>query len=130
MKRLILLLIVAATAWYGWKHYDNLRGAPMSEVVIENQGNVTLGRLRLSIGSKEYPAYDSLYVGKSVTQKFPLATSDGEFQLHWVLQGKQYELSWTGGKVTAGPVRMRHRLQIQPDGGVIWTSAPIPDQAR
>src|SRR5438128_2057000 len=107
MKRLLGFLAIVAIAWYGWKHYGDLRGAPQSEVVIENQAGYTLGRVRLTIGSTEFPAYDSLYNGKSVTQKFPLATTDGAFELHWALQGKAYDASWSGGHVTAGPVRVR-----------------------
>ncbi len=130
MKRLILLIVVAAAAWYGWHHWAGLRGAPTNEVVIENRSGRTLGRVRLSISGQEYPAYDSLYDGKSVTQAFPLNVRDGQFELHWVLQGVMGEPQWTGGMVTAGPVRMRHRLQVGPDNGVIWSSAPIPAETK
>jgi hypothetical protein len=130
MKRLIVFVIIAAAAWYGWKHYDGLRGTPANEVVIVNTSGRTLGRVRLSIGDTEYPAYDSLFDGKSVVQKFPLATRDGQFHLHWVLQGKMDEPEWSGGMVTSGPVRMRHRLQIMPGDGVVWSSAPIPADSK
>jgi len=126
MKRLIVLVLVAATVWYGWKHYGDLRGTPANEVVIENASGRTLGRLRLSIGDQEYPAYDSLYDGKSVTQRFPLATKDAQFHLHWALQLTTIEPSWSGGEITAGPIRVRHHLQILPDNSVMWSSTLIP----
>jgi hypothetical protein len=126
MKRLFGFLVVVGIAWYGWKNYGNLRSAPMNEVVIENDAGFTLGRVRVSINGTEYPAYDSLYSGRHVTQKFPAPGADGGFELHWATQGKGYDAQWTGGHVTAGPVLMRHLLQIEPDGGVVWSSSPIP----
>ena len=80
MRRLIGFALLVAVAWYGWKHYGSLRAAPTNEVVIENGTGRTVARLRLSIGEKEYPAYDSLYDGKSVKQPFPLNTTDGSFR--------------------------------------------------
>lgn len=130
MKRFLMFAVVAAAAWYGWKHYQDLKPAAANEVVIENQAGRTLGRVRLSIGETEYPAYDSLYDGKSVTQKFPLATNDGQFHLHWVLQSQAAEPEWSGGQVTSGPVKMRHRLQIERDMTVVWSSAPIPEKGK
>src|SRR5689334_6736992 len=101
MKRLLGFLGLVAIGWYGYKNYTGLKSTPTNEVVIENDAGFTLGRVRLSISGIEYPAYDSLYAGKSVTQKFPLNTADGAFELHWALQGKAYDASWNGGHVTA-----------------------------
>jgi hypothetical protein len=126
MKRLFGFAIVVAVAWYGWKHYNGLNGAPANEVVIENDSGVTLGRVRISISGKDYPAYDSLYSGKSIKQSFPTTTPDGQFDLRWVTQSGPYDISWKGGQITAGPVRMRHVLQVQAGGGVVWMSSPIP----
>ena len=35
------------------------------------------------------------------------------------------DLSWNGGTITAGPLRERHHLAVQPDGGVVETSEPL-----
>lgn len=130
MKRWILLALFAALAWYGWKHYGDLRGAPANEAVIHNESGRTIDRLRVSIGDREYPAYDSLGDGASVTQRFPLASHDGAFHLRWLPRGRDVDLDWSGGVVTAGPVPMRHDLVIADDGGVVWSSRPLPPKAK
>lgn len=126
MKRLILLALIAAVAWYGWKHYGELRGAPANELVIRNDAGRVIDRLRVSIGDREYPAYDSLGVGASVTQRFPLADHDGAFRLRWLPRGRDVDLEWSGGMVTAGPVPMQHVIQIGADGGAVWSSRLLP----
>jgi hypothetical protein len=130
MKRLIILALVAAAAWYGWKNYGHLRGAPADELLIENQSGMVVERLRVSIGGTEYPAHDTLEVGQNLEQSFPLPSHDGQFQLHWEVAGRDGERQWSGGSVTAGPVRVRHHLLMQPDGGVIWSAEPIADKRK
>ncbi len=130
MKRWILLALIVALAWYGWKHYGELRGTPANEAVIRNETGRTIERLRVSIGDREYPAYDSLADGASVTQRFPLASHDGTFHLRWLPRGRDVDLDWSGGVVTAGPVPMHHEMVLGDDGGVVWSSRPLPAKTK
>ena len=45
MKRLLILLLLAAAAWYGWKHYPELlQKRDGHDVVIENTSGRNMER--------------------------------------------------------------------------------------
>ena len=53
MKRLIVLALLAAAIWYGWKHYpDLIKRHPSHEAVIENQTGGEMDRIRLKVGDQ------------------------------------------------------------------------------
>jgi len=123
MKRLILLAIVAAAAWYGWKHYGELRSASRDVAVIDNQASIAMERVRLTACGSTYVA-EEIPAGTSATLPFPVSC-DGELTMVWQLQGSDRTYNWSGGEVTSGPIRSRHHLQVTGDGGVVWTSERI-----
>jgi hypothetical protein len=124
MKKLIFLAVLAFAAWYGWKHYGSLKDGPASQVVIENQSGREIDRVRVTVGGQTY-VREAIADGASEAIPFRSAT-DGQFRLRWQYERTDYDREWSGGTVTAGPLPARHRLQVQGDGGVIWTSEGLP----
>jgi hypothetical protein len=118
MNRLILLLLVALAAWYGWKHWKDLRDAPRDEVVIVNESGRVLVRVRLSVGGQTY-VRESIAQGERAAFPFPVA-GDGTLALKWQYDREELDQSWSGGLVTAGPMRTRHVVRVMQDGGVVW----------
>ncbi|HTR97807.1 MAG TPA: hypothetical protein VMH61_07865 [Candidatus Acidoferrales bacterium] len=123
MKRFVLLVVIVGVAWYGWKHYRDLKSAPQDVAVIENHASNSLQRVRLIAGGGTY-VRDEIASGASATIPFPVA-GDGELRLVWQVQGRQGEFNWAGGQVTSGPLRSRHHLDVSDDGGVVWSSERI-----
>jgi hypothetical protein len=120
MKRLVILALVAATAWYGWKHFDKLRGEASNEATVVNQSDRAMDRIRISAGA-ETVVIEHLDPGARATRAFRGGV-DATFSLLWNYQGILGEQHWSGGTITAGPMRMRHTFLVDDKGGVIWNS--------
>ena len=54
MNRWIVLLVVALAAWYGWKHWTEIRQAPRDEVMLVNETGRVLVRVRVTVGGQTY----------------------------------------------------------------------------
>src|ERR1051325_2698948 len=52
MKRLLLFALVAAAAWYGWKHQNELRHRGTHEIVVMNNSARVLERVRISVAGQ------------------------------------------------------------------------------
>jgi len=133
VKRLLLLLVVAAAAIYGWRHYARLRSLPANELLAVNHTGAVLERLRIAVAGRSL-AIDSLRAGADRALRFA-SDEDGIFDVRWHVRGADAERHWAGGHFERGPIRMRHRLEFVPGDGVIWTSdrlpqPPQPPQAR
>jgi hypothetical protein len=118
MGRLFFLVLVAAAAWYGWSHWSELRQTPRDEVVIDNQCGRGLLRVRLTIGSQTF-VRETIAQGEKAVFRFPV-TGDATFALKWQYQREEIDRTWSGGQITAGPLRTRHYLRVMPEAGVVW----------
>ncbi|MEO5989107.1 MAG: hypothetical protein ABIU54_12020 [Candidatus Eisenbacteria bacterium] len=120
MKRLLILALFGATAWYGWKHYDGLRNTGGNEATVVNQSSRALERLRLTAGT-ETVVIEHLEPDASATRTFRGGV-DATFRLVWAYQGLMGEQQWSGGTSTSGPMRMRHTFLVDDQNSVIWNS--------
>ena len=118
MKRLILLILVAAAVWYGWKHPDLLRRHPSHEAVVENTSGLEMARVRLTVGGQTF-VKESIPDGTKAA--FPFRVDhDASFQLVWEWADRIGERTWSGGNVPAGPMLQRHIMTVDGDGAVLY----------
>lgn len=122
MKKLILLVLVAAVAWYGWKQLPGLlEKRPSHEAVIRNDTGAVLTRIRLTVDGQTF-VKEELADGASAVFPFRVG-KDASFELVWQWANRTGENSWSGGMVPAGPMVQRHTMTIDGDGGVIYGAA-------
>jgi hypothetical protein len=119
MRRLLILVLIAAAAWFGWKHYGNLfTKGTTHEAVIENRSDRDMARVRLKVGRQTF-VKESLPDGELV--RFPFrVTEDTSFELTWGWAGASTEQSWSGGYVPRGPMVQRHVMTVDGDGSVLY----------
>ena len=123
MRRLLVLAIIIGAGWYGWKHSSDLRQTPRDEAIVENQSGKEIDRFRLIVGDQAV-VREQIAAGETVVLPFRV-THDGSLAIKWQYERSDIDQSWSGGEVVAGPLRTRHRLTIEPEGGVVWTSERI-----
>ena len=124
MKRLLILIIVAATAWYGWHHYrELLHRAPRHEAVIKNNSGETVTRIRLIVAGQTF-VKDELKDGESATYSFGV-NDDSKITMEWEYAANTLDGRWSGGTITKGPLVMRHTLTIRPERGLVYESSPL-----
>lgn len=125
MKKFIVFVLFAVSAWYGWHHYKALlHPEPRHEAVIRNATRENLVRVRLTVGEHTY-VKEELPKDQSVTFPFTVQ-SDSNFDLNWEFETNVVVGHWTGGLVTKGPMVSRHILTIREGGGVILESQGLP----
>ncbi len=124
MKRLVILIIVGATAWYGWHHYKALiTRTPRHEAVIRNQCGETVTRLRLMVAGQTF-VREELKDGETAT--FPFAVNeDSKLSMEWEYAANTLEGRWSGGMVAKGPLVSRHTLTIKAQRGVVYEATPL-----
>ena len=123
MKRLILFVLLAAAAWYGWKHHDDLRLHGTHQIVAVNHSGRALERVRIQVAGQSF-AIEAIEQG-ATTQLGLRSDQDGAFDLIWNVRGIDGEKHWTGGSFNHGPVLMRHRIEFVDGDGVVWDSERI-----
>jgi hypothetical protein len=121
MKRTIFFLLLVLAAWYGWKRWPDLfRHTPGHEAVVENDSGLTMERVRVSVGGQTFVKEELPNEQRAV---FPFkVANDASFQLEWEWKEKMGEMHWRGGMVPRGPMVQRHMMQVDADGGVIYTA--------
>ena len=119
MKKLIILILVAAAAWYGWKHYPELLNrAPGHSAVIENQSGHPIERLRFTADGQTQ-VVENLAPDATARLTFKVA-NDSELELTWQWGDQLGERRWKGGLAAKGPILARHTMTIDPDGEVLY----------
>ncbi len=123
MKRLLMLIVLVAVAWYGWKHFDGLSSGDQNEAVVVNQSSRALLRLRLKAGG-ETMVIERLEANARATRTFRGGV-DATFEMVWAYEGIIGEQHWSGGTITSGPIRMRHMFLMDDGNSVIWNNEVI-----
>lgn len=119
MKRLIVLLLFAAAAWYGWKNYPTLfEKRDGHDAVVENQTGRTMTRVRVMVDGQTM-VKETLPDGQTATLPFKVA-NDGTFRMEWEYESVLGQRSWAGGMVPKGPMLQRHIMTVQSDDEVIY----------
>ena len=119
MKKLIILILIALAAWYGWKHYPELlhrRGT--HEVVIENSSGKTMERIRVMVDGQTL-VKESLPDGQTATIPFSVQ-NDASFKMEWEYDSVLGTHSWSGGMVPKGPMLQRHIMTVDADDAVMY----------
>lgn len=113
MKNLILLIVFAAVAWYGWNHRQDLfQHRTTHEAVIENRSGAQIQRIRLRVDGQTL-VKETLEDGQDAHLPFRV-NRDSDFDLTWTVRGA--DRTWSGGLVPAGPMAQRHVFTIGEQG--------------
>jgi hypothetical protein len=119
MKKLVLLVLVAAAAWYGWKQYPQFaQRRPGHEAVVQNDTGQELQRVRLTVDGQTF-VKESLPDGERAPFPFKV-NRDASFHLVWQWTQRPGENEWQGGMVPHGPMLQRHIMVIDGDGNVLY----------
>jgi len=121
MKRVVFFLLLVLAGWYGWKRWPDLfHHTPGHEAVVENDTGLTMERVRVTVDGQTFVKEELPNEQRAV---FPFkVASDATFQLEWGWKEKMGEMRWRGGMVPRGPMVQRHMMQVDADGGVIYTA--------
>ena len=120
MKRLLVLVLIAIAAWYGWHHYPELLNHQAShEAVVVNNSGHELQRIRVTVDGQTFVKEDLPDNEKVV---FPFRVNrDASFELVWQWADRVGESHWSGGMIPKGPMVQRHVMTIDGNGEVIYT---------
>jgi len=121
MTRLIILLLLALAAWQAYIHYPSLlERHRQNEVVIRNDGDLAINRLRVVAGGKTF-VKEVLVPGASVTYK---VDDDVELRLRlvWYPANKPNESTWTGPTIMPGGGVERHTIIMYDNSKVVHQS--------
>ena len=122
MNRLIFLLLLVIAGWWGWKHGPALfKRTASHEAVVENATGGTMERVRVKVGGQTFVKEELANAQRAV---FPFkVASDASFELEWEWKDRLGERRWRGGMVPRGPMVQRHLMQVDADGGVVYTAS-------
>lgn len=124
MKKLFLLLLVAAAAWYGWKNYPQiLDRQPGHKAVILNHTGRDMQRIRLIVDGQTL-VREELPDGAEAELGFKVA-NDSEFQLIWEWSNAPGEFHWRGGRVPRGPMVQKHIFTVDGVNEVIYQARQL-----
>lgn len=123
MRRIVFLVLIAAAAWYGWKHWPELlRRVPAHEAVVENQSGRTMTRIRVTVGGQTL-VREELSDGQKAVLPFRVER-DADFDLVWEWREALGERHWRGGMVPRGPMVQRHVFLVDAEGEVAYRAEP------
>ena len=117
MRRFLILIVIAAAAWFGWKRYEAAKGTP-HEAVIVNHSDRRMVAVRLKVDGQTFEK-ESLADGERTAFPFR-AGDDASFELFWSWDQTPGEMAWAGGYVPKGPMRQRHVMSVDGDGSVTY----------
>lgn len=118
MKRLLIIILLAAAAWYGYRHYPELLDRrPGHDAVIENLTGREMQRVRLTVDGRTY-VKETIADESSAVIPFRVE-HDATFRLDWG-NSDGTEHRWAGGAVPTGPMLQRHTLAVDGDNSVLY----------
>jgi hypothetical protein len=122
MNRLIFLLLLVIAGWYGWKHGPALfKRTASHDAVVLNATGMTMERVRVTVDGQTFVKE---VIDNEQSAVFPFKVAhDASFQLEWEWKDKLGERRWRGGMVPRGPMVQRHLMQVDADGGVVYTAS-------
>ena len=125
MKRLIFFALFGVAIWMAWKQWPTLfERKPTHDVIVVNESRSTIERLRVTVGGRTF-VRDTLRAG--TTFEFPFTpNNDTDIRMVWEWGDRLGEASWVGGRIAMGPLLQRHRIRIDPDGGVVYVAEDKP----
>jgi hypothetical protein len=124
MKKLILLLLIVAAAWYGWKNYPQLLNRqPGHKAVIINNAGHDMQRVRLVVDGQTL-VRESIADGAEGELTFKVA-NDSDFELIWQWTDAPGEFRWRGGRVPRGPMVQKHLFTVDGVNEVIYQARPL-----
>lgn len=119
MKKLILLVLVVAAAWYGWKRYPEIvNRQPGHTATVINQTGRDMQRVRLVVDGQTFVS-ETLRNDAETRFEFKVA-NDSEFELVWQWVDAAGEFRWRGGRVPRGPMVQQHLFTVQGVNEVIY----------
>lgn len=124
IRRLLVLLIVAAAVYYGWKNYRGLMSSlntKTGDVVVVNHSGHPVERIRISNGGRT-EVVETLEDGATAQVAFQ-PPSDGTFHLVWKYRDLLGEREWDGGTATPSQV-MTNRFEFTGESNVTWSGRP------
>ncbi len=125
MKRLLILVLLAAAIWYGCKRDWNFSQGTSNDVLLVNRTGHALERIRVTIGG-ETVVRELLEEDATATIPFR-SQREGEFRLEWHVRGQMGEQTWAGGHLIGGPTASRHTFEFVSQNGVVWHAEPKLD---
>lgn len=125
MKKLLLLVILAAAGWYGWQHRGAIFGGSSdSEVVLVNSGTRAMLRARLTVDGRTYVRE---VIEPGARETLPVTvTNASDFRLRWEWRGLEGSFDWRGGEITPGPPRSRCTVEVFDDNEATVACSPMP----
>jgi hypothetical protein len=122
MKRVVWGVVLAALAVYGWVHAAAERAQPPDEIVAVNRSGHAIGRVRLAVAGRHLDL-TALAPGATARTSWR-GDREGAFEVTWRPEGSDSDRHWRGGRVSRGPVPMRHRLEFVRGDGLVFRSEP------
>lgn len=124
MKKLVILVLLVIAAWQAHAHWNDLVDRkPRHEVVVKNDGDRIIERLRVTVGRQTF-VKERLGPREQAVFRFQVG-SDAAFTLVWQWSDKTDETRWNGGMVAAGPMVQRHYIEVNDDASVVYHAEPL-----
>jgi hypothetical protein len=124
MKKLLLLVLIVAAGWYGWKNYPQiLNKQPAHKAIIVNQTGRDMQRVRLVVDGQTL-VRETLADNQEAELQFKVA-NDSEFQLIWQWTDAPGEFRWSGGRVPRGPMVQKHKFIVDGANEVVYQTSLI-----
>jgi len=128
MKRIAWGLVLAALGVYGWMHAAAERAQPPDEIVAVNRSGRAIDHVRVAVAGRHL-ALAALAPGGTSRTSWR-GDRDGAFEVTWRPVGADTDRHWHGGRVSRGPLPMRHRLEFVRGDGVVFRSEPASTATR
>lgn len=123
MTRWLWIGLLVVLAVYGWRRTaESRRGA--HEIVAINRTGRPLDQLRFTVAGRRV-TLAHLEPGARASLTFQ-TTRDGAFELAWRPRGGDQDRHWYGGRLTHGPIAMRHRFEFVRGDGIVWRTERRP----
>ena len=117
MLRLMWFALFVLAAWYGWTHWERLRGPRADEIVVLNRSGAAIERVRIGVGD-DVVVFELVEDGAEQRRDWR-GRARGGFRVQWVQRGKIGERDWRGGAFEPSDTPQVHRFEFQRDGRIL-----------